>query len=212
MMQVSSMKKAITFIALLVMVAAVCGCSVQSSSTPEPTRTAVIPDQTVTEPTYTPLPLPSPTAPPTPTPRADQSFVVSNVNIHWETMKGIESDKVTFDIKNDGAQALANMKARYTVGVYTVFIDLDQTRYGETPHWKVVNIGTVQPDEIKNVTIVLDGSNAYSTEKPSNATLEVTWDGGSRTIFKKVIYNQDYSNGDITFKDSDLYKPPVAED
>lgn len=208
------MRKIIVFTALLIAAAFVCGCSVPflSTSAPHPTQTAVIPDQPSDEPTYTPLPIPS-AIPITPTPRADQSFEITNVNIHWKTNAGTESDTLTFDINNDGAQTLTGLTAKYTVGTYQLLIDpvLGDVP-GELAHVASTSIGTLSPDQAKTITVTLSGPNgAYSTEMPANATLTITWDGGSKTIFKKSGYqNPDYSNGDMSISDSDIYvAPPV---
>lgn len=215
MIQVSHMRKIIAFIILLIAAAFVCGCSVPFiSSAPQPTKTAIIPDQTTVEPTYTPIPIVT-KIPVTPTPRADQSIAVSNIKIEWTTNAGTESDTLTFDIANDGAQTLTGVTAEYIVGTYQLLIDPvlgDQP--GELAHKATpYNIGTLNPDQVKNVTITLSGPNgAYSTEKPANATLTIKWDGGSKTIFKKANYqNPDYSYGEMLITDSDLYVPPPVE-
>ena len=210
------MRKIIVFIALLIMAAFVCGCSVpfMSSQTPHPTQTAVIPDQQTDEPTYTPLPIPS-AIPVTPTPRADQSFAVSNIKINWKTNAGTESDTLMFDITNDGAQTLTGVTAKYTVGTYQILIDPvlgdipGELAHAASPY----SIGTLAPDQFKNVTITLSGPNgAYSTEKPANSTLVITWDGGSKTIFKKIGYqNPDYSSGTMEITSADIYVAPPVE-
>ncbi|HEY3421795.1 MAG TPA: hypothetical protein VGK13_01455 [Methanocellaceae archaeon] len=209
------MRKIIAFIALLIATAFVCGCSVpfMSTSAPHPTQTAVIPDQPTDEPTYTPLPIPS-VIPATPTPRAEQSFAVSKMNIHWKTNAGTESDTLTFDITNDGAQTLTGLTAKYTVGTYQLLIDpVLGDIPGELAHVTSSTIGTLDRDQTKSVTVTLSGPNgAYSNEKPANATLTITWDGGSKTIFKKSGYqNPDYSNGDMSIADSDVYVPPPVQ-
>lgn len=213
------MRKIIAFIALLIAAAFVCGCSVpfMSTSVPHPTQTAVIPDQTTDEPTYTPLPIPS-AVPITPTPRAEQSFAISNIKITWKTNAGTESDTVTFNIDNDGAQTLTGLSAKYTVGVFTAMIYNDNSNGNggevdsETPHWVSSDIGTLKSDESKAITMSLSGPNgAYSNEKPGNASLVITWDGGSKTIFKKSLQNPDYSNGVIDIDDSDLYVAPPSQ-
>jgi hypothetical protein len=208
------MRKIIVFTALLIAAAFVCGCSVPflSSSAPHPTQTAIIPDQPSDEPTYTPLPIPS-AVPVTPTPRAGQSFQISNINIHWKTNAGTESDTLTFDMTNDGAQPLTGLTAKYTVGTYQLLIDpVLGDIPGELAHVATTSIGTMNPDQSKTITVTLSGPNgAYSNEMPANATLTITWDGGSKTIFKKSSYqNPDYSNGDMSISDSDMYvAPPV---
>ena len=112
---------------------------------------------------------------------------------------------------------MTGLSAKYTVGVFTAMIYGDNTvgNGGEidsiTPHWVVSNIGTLTRDQNKQVSLVLSGTNAYSNEKPANATLEITWDGGSKIIFKKSLQNPDYSNGDIQISDSDLYVAPAVE-
>ncbi len=213
------MRKIISFIALLIAAAFVCGCSVPflSTSAPHPTQTAVIPDQQTDEPTYTPLPIPS-VVPATPTPRADQSFAISNINIHWKTNAGTESDTVTFTINNDGAQTLTGLSAKYNVNVFTAMIYGDKTIGNggeidsETPHWVVSDIGTMTRDQSKTVTLSLSGpTGAYSNERPSNASLVISWDGGSKTIFVKSLQNPDYQNGDIPITEADLYVVPPSE-
>lgn len=216
MIQVSHMRKIIAFVILLTAAAFVCGCSVPfiSSPTAQPTKTAVIPDSSTVEPTYTPIPIITKT-PATPTPRADQSIAVSNAKIEWTTNAGTESDTLTFDITNDGAQTLTDVTAEYTVGTYQLLIDPvlgDQP--GELAHKATpYSIGTLNPDQTKSITITLSGPNgAYSTEYPANSTLVITWDGGSRTIFKKSNYqNPDFSYGEMLITDSDLYATPVPQ-
>lgn len=209
------MRNTIVFIALLIAAAFVCGCSVPflSTSTPHPTQTAVIPDQQTNEPTYTPLPIVS-AVPVTPTPRAGQSVAISNINIHWKTNAGTESDTLTFDITNDGAQTLTGVTAKYTVATYQVLIDpVLGDIPGELAHPASTSIGTLTRDQNKTVTVTLSGpSGAYSTEMPANSTLVITWDGGSKTIFKKTGYqNPDYSNGDMEITDSDIYVAPASQ-
>jgi hypothetical protein len=209
------MRKIIAFVVLLTAIILVCGCSVPflSSSTPQPTKTAVIPDQSTVEPTYTPIPIITKT-PVSPTPRAEQSVVVSDIKIEWTTNAGTESDTVTFDITNDGAQTLTGVTAEYNVGTYQLLIDpVLGDIPGELAHKTTYSIGTLASDQARSITMSLSGPNgAYSTEKPANATLKITWDGGSKTIFKKADYqNPDYSYGEMLISDSDLYATPIPE-
>ena len=211
------MRKILVFIALLIAAALVCGCSVPflSTSAPKPTQTAVIPDQQTDEPTYTPIPIPS-VQPPTATPRASQSVAVSDVDIHWTTNAGTESDTVTYNITNDGAQTLTSVTAKYEVDTFLASIDpvlgeIDS----QMSHTSTSSIGTLTPDQSKIITMTLSGggqNGAYSNELPENSTLTINWDGGSKVIFHKKMYqNPPYSNGDMTVTDADVYVAPPTQ-